>query len=33
MKAGGVYVPIDPDYPMDRISYMLEDMGALVVML
>ncbi|HEY4326481.1 MAG TPA: amino acid adenylation domain-containing protein [Mucilaginibacter sp.] len=28
MKAGGVYVPIDPDFPTDRISYMLEDSGA-----
>jgi amino acid adenylation domain-containing protein len=25
MKAGAAYVPIDPDYPQDRISYMLED--------
>ena len=32
LKAGGVYVPIDPDYPQDRISYMLEDTGARLVL-
>lgn len=25
IKAGGAYAPIDPDYPEDRIEYMLED--------
>jgi amino acid adenylation domain-containing protein len=27
MKAGGVYLPLDPDYPRDRLAYMLEDAG------
>lgn len=25
LKAGGAYLPIDPDYPTDRIVYLLED--------
>lgn len=25
LKAGGAYMPIDPDYPLNRIRYMLED--------
>jgi non-ribosomal peptide synthetase component F len=25
LKAGGVYVPIDPDYPPERLQFMLED--------
>ncbi len=28
LKSGGAYLPIDPDYPADRISYILEDSGA-----
>ncbi len=28
MKAGGVYVPIDPEYPQSRIEYMIEDSRA-----
>ncbi|AHG93595.1 amino acid adenylation domain protein (plasmid) [Gemmatirosa kalamazoonensis] len=32
MKAGGHYVPLDPDYPEDRIAYMLEDSAAPVVL-
>lgn len=33
MKAGGAFVPIDPDYPDERISYILEDSGAEFVIL
>lgn len=25
LKAGAAYLPLDPDYPSDRISYMVED--------
>ncbi|MCP4634631.1 MAG: AMP-binding protein, partial [candidate division Zixibacteria bacterium] len=27
LKSGGAYVPIDPDYPLARIKYMLKDSG------
>jgi non-ribosomal peptide synthetase component F len=32
LKAGAAYVPIDPEYPMDRIGYMLEDTKATLVL-
>jgi amino acid adenylation domain-containing protein len=28
VKAGGAYLPLDPDYPKERISFMLEDSNA-----
>ena len=28
LKSGSAYMPIDPDYPQDRIDYMLEDSNA-----
>ncbi|HWN44171.1 MAG TPA: amino acid adenylation domain-containing protein [Thermoanaerobaculia bacterium] len=32
LKAGGVYLPLDPKYPRERLRFMLEDAGAPVVL-
>ncbi len=32
LKAGGAYLPIDPDYPADRVAYMLADSGVPVLL-
>ncbi|MEV6868896.1 amino acid adenylation domain-containing protein, partial [Streptosporangium subroseum] len=30
-KAGGAYLPLDPDYPAERVAYMVADGGAPVI--
>ncbi len=32
LKAGGVYVPLDPAYPQERLAWMLEDTNAPVLL-
>ncbi|MEC1645475.1 fengycin non-ribosomal peptide synthetase FenC, partial [Bacillus halotolerans] len=32
LKAGGAYVPLDPAYPEERLSYMLKDSGAALLL-
>jgi amino acid adenylation domain-containing protein len=32
LKAGGLYVPLDPSYPQERLSFMLEDSKVLVLL-
>jgi amino acid adenylation domain-containing protein/non-ribosomal peptide synthase protein (TIGR01720 family) len=31
LKSGGAYVPIDPEYPAERIQFMLEDTSAKII--
>ena len=31
LKAGGAYLPLDPSYPLERLSYMLQDAGPKVL--
>jgi natural product biosynthesis luciferase-like monooxygenase protein len=32
MKAGAAYLPLDPEYPQDRIAFMIEDSGSKLVL-
>lgn len=31
-KTGAAYIPLDPSYPLDRITYMIEDSGADIIL-
>jgi amino acid adenylation domain-containing protein len=32
LKAGAAYVPLDPAYPQERVSFMLEDLGVTILL-
>jgi len=32
LKAGGAYVPVDPAYPAERLSFLIDDAGAPVIL-
>lgn len=32
LKAGGIYVPLDPDYPQERLEYILDDSQAAILL-
>ena len=32
LKAGGAYLPLDPGYPSERLAYLMQDAGVLVVL-
>ncbi|RKD31342.1 non-ribosomal peptide synthetase [Lacrimispora algidixylanolytica] len=32
LKAGGAYLPVDPDFPVDRISYMFQDSDIRIIL-
>ncbi|WP_405163065.1 amino acid adenylation domain-containing protein [Nocardia sp. NBC_01499] len=32
LKAGGAYLPVDPDYPLDRVRYMIVDAAPVAIL-